>query len=381
MQDDAKWDQYVAGHPMSHAYLTSHWQKIITSAYGYTSYALAAVSNDPHPAPGQVESNLKGLLPLVHLRSPLFGNRLVSMPYFDHGGILSDTEETERQLIQAAVRLGQTLRVKRIELRQLYKLNTLENGVASATNHPVSWGKFINAPADGQMPPEASWTLKCHKARMVLHLPRSAEELMKSFKSKLRSQINRATKAGLRASVGGVELFGDFYHVFSNNMRDLGSPVHNKALPRSVMDYLPNQAWIVVVYKADTPVAASLMAGFKDVMINPWASALREFSKDSPNMLLYWHMLEFAADKGYRFFDFGRSTPGEGTYRFKTQWGAQPQPMYWYTIWLDEGKMHQSGPLEQENGKRREMVASLWSRLPVAISRIVGPMIRKHIDL
>ena len=108
-------------------------------------------------------------------------------------------------------------------------------------------------------------------------------------------------------------------------MRDLGSPVHSKRMIESVLEEYPEKSTVMIIYKDDKPVACGLVIGHRDILENPWASSLRNYSNLSPNMLLYWTMLEYACDNGYKKFDFGRSTPGEGTYKFKKQWGAKAQ--------------------------------------------------------
>jgi len=374
LHDRAVWNDYVARHPEANAYQAFQWQTIVAEAYGCKTYALAAVNGSTPTSAGQPAA-LVGLLPLVHLKSLFFGNRLVSMPYFDHGGIIADNPEYEGALIQAAVALGHKLKARHLELRHLDKIASL-NSVCMEGEQDREARATLENPALHD-----AWSLRSHKVRLLLSLPDSSEALMKGFKSKLRSQINRPTKAGLTAKIGGSELLDDFYNVFSINMRDLGSPVHAKALPRCVMTHFSKEARIVIVYSADEPVASALMLGFKDVMINPWSSALRRKSKDSPNMLLYWHMLAYAADHGFRYFDFGRSTPQEGTYFFKRQWGATPQPMYWYTHRLarSEGKAVYDQALPES--KKRAYASALWRRFPIRLSRLVGPLIRKHIDL
>ncbi|MCP4647836.1 MAG: GNAT family N-acetyltransferase [bacterium] len=199
---------------------------------------------------------------------------------------------------------------------------------------------------------------------------------MKTFKSKLRSQIRKPLKEGLRASVGGIELLDDFYRVFSVNMRDLGSPVHSKKLMRRVIEEFPSTARVVLVYRGKEPMACSLVIGFGDTLKNPWASSLREYSVLSPNMLLYSTMLDYACDNNYRFFDFGRSSPNEGTYRFKEQWGAKPTPLHWYYISIGSEES-----IKGEEKARFERVIHYWKRLPVPLTKIVGPSIRKHIGL
>ena len=380
IQDSIRWDQYVFNNTMSNAYQASHWLKIINCAYGNRSYPLAVVLNQAQANEEYFVDSLKGILPLVFLEIPIFGKRLVSMPYFDHGGILADSMESEERLLQAAIHLGKKLGAKSIELRQAEKLATFENSTNNEKKQPPvrSMKLELGIAAKSWQSSDVTWSLKSQKVRLLLSLPEDSDALMKSFKSKLRSQIKRPIKAGLEAKVGGVELLNDFFNVFSINMRDLGSPVHSKALPRCVLDGLQDEARVVVVYRGHTPVASSLMVGFKDTMINPWSSALRQYSKDSPNMLLYWTMLSYAADHEYQYFDFGRSTPGEGTYRFKTQWGAKPHPMYWYTIHLDKSKPPNTST---SINKKRAMAVQLWQKLPVSITRIIGPPIRKHIDL
>ena len=385
LKENTFWDEYVTNHPKANAYQVFAWQDIIKKTYGFKTFALAAFTgetNDSQVTP--VSANrMVGLLPLVQIKTPLIGNRLVSMPYFDHGGVLSENTESENRLIEAAIRLGQKTGAKRIELRQLDRLPTLDNVDSRRLESPSAKGKISlhTIKRLNRQPVKVEWTLKSHKVRMLLPLPGNSGFLMKSFKSKLRSQIKRPIKAGLEAKIGGIELLDDFYYVFSMNMRDLGSPVHSNALPNNVLRRFGDKARIAVVYKGKAPLAASLMVGVNSVMNNPWASALREYSKDSPNMLLYWTMLSYASDRGYHYFDFGRSTPGEGTYKFKAQWGAQPHPMYWYTIHLDKHRPPNNHRNDTSISKKRAMAVQLWQKIPVSITRIIGPPIRKHIDL
>lgn len=377
LEDNAAWDRYVAGHPMANAYHASSWQKIIANTYGYKTYALAAVNGAGSCASEQPTPNVKGLLPLVHLKTPYFNNRLVSMPFFDHGGILADNRDCEEKLLQAALALGKHHKVQRIELRHLEKIASLEEGGVLCAR--IEEGDFKAGANLQEFTPE--WSLRSHKVRLLLPLPDSSELLMKSFKSKLRSQIRRPIKAGLKVAIGGAEMLNDFYTVFSINMRDLGSPVHARSLLQGVVELFNNSTRVALVYKGDAPVAAALLVGFKNVMINPWASSLRQHSRESPNMLLYWSMLAYAADHGYRYFDFGRSTPDQGTYRFKVQWGAQPYPMYWYTIWLKRRRPPKKSHAEPATSRSKIWAVRLWQKLPLPLSRVMGPPIRKHIDL
>jgi serine/alanine adding enzyme len=160
-------------------------------------------------------------------------------------------------------------------------------------------------------------------------------------------------------------------------MRDLGSPVHSKQFILQILLNFPESARLFIVYGQGVPMACSLTLGFNDVLSNPWASSLRRYSQFSPNMLLYWTMLEYACQKNYRVFDFGRSTVGEGTFRFKEQWGAKPASLYWYRFEHDNHSAADTG----QDKNRMTRAVELWKRLPVPVTRYLGPKIRRYISL
>ena len=212
---------------------------------------------------------------------------------------------------------------------------------------------------------------------MLLALPGSGEELFKSFKSKLRSQIRRPQKEGMKTIIGGLEILDHFYRVFAANMRDLGSPVHSKKLFGQIFQAFGENVKIGVVYCQNGPVAAGLIVCFRDIVEIPWASSLRGYNRFSPNMLLYWSLLEHASDKDYRRFDFGRSTPGKGAYGFKKQWGAEPYPLYWYIYGLSRYETLAS----MNESMAMSRAVALWQRLPLFLANLIGPRIRASISL
>jgi FemAB-related protein (PEP-CTERM system-associated) len=338
------WDAFVKAHPHGTLYHLFAWKHVIEKTYGHKTYYLMALKT-PDSALPQTEA-VAGILPLVHLNHFLFGNSLVSVPFFDMGGVLAEDIDSERELIAEAVRLGQGLKSRNLELRHL-----------RATPGP--------------------WQTGTNKVRMLLDLPDSAETLMKGFKSKLRSQIKKAIKDGLKAEIGGEELLDAFYEVFLVNMRDLGSPVHSKRLMENVLTHFSQEARVVIVSYRGRPIAGSIVVGFNQVLENPWASSLRRYSHLNANMLLYWAMLEYACENGFKRFDFGRSTPDEGTYRFKAQWGARPEPLHWVNIYLN-GDRPKNVIAEDP---KFQMASRIWRRLPVLVTRGVGPRIRKYIGL
>jgi hypothetical protein len=93
------------------------------------------------------------------------------------------------------------------------------------------------------------------------------------------------------------------------------------------------------------------------------------------NVLLYWHMLRFAIERRFGAFDFGRSTPGEGTFHFKRQWGAEPHELVW-EYWTAQGRsLPDLNPANPKFG----LAISAWQRLPVAVATRLGPLIVRNI--
>ena len=114
----------------------------------------------------------------------------------------------------------------------------------------------------------------------------------------------------------------------------------------------------------------------------PWASTKREFNSLSPNMLLYWSLLEYTTDHGYKSFDFGRTSYGEGTFKFKQQWGAKPIPLAWKTYYPKQEKnTHTIKTGTYIKSKIRYFIENMWRKLPLSLTILIGPTIRKYISL
>ncbi len=346
---------------MGTLYHLSGWRNVIADTYGHDTYYLVAERAEApsgNGIPKESTARIAGVLPLVHLKHFVFGNNLISMPFLDYGGVLADSREIEELLLAEAVGIGRDAGVAQIELRHLQPLPWLE---------------------DFRLEPAVKVFSRSHKVRMLLELPGSFDLLMKSFKSKLRSQIARPAKSGLTARIGHLEYLDQFYEVFAVNMRDLGSPVHSSTLMLNVMREFRDSARICMVFDGEEPVAGSVVVGFQDTLENPWASSLRKYKQLSPNMLLYKTMLEYACYSGFTKFDFGRSTPNEGTYNFKIQWGADSVPLHWHSIHLREFNGDAANRPVEQPGLRRFI--SYWRKMPVGLTKVIGPRIRMHIGL
>jgi len=327
----AAWESFVRGrgiHPLSYH---PAWPSVLRRGLGQVPYFLEVRERD----------EVRGLLSLVFLKSPLFGRFLVSLPYLNYGGVISTDDEAAKLLIDRAMELADQLNVRYLELRH---------------EHSIDHPRLIARPG-----------MKVH---MKLALPRTADELWKELGTKVRNQIRKGEKSGLQVNWGGAELLPEFYSVFSHNMRDLGTPVYAPELFRGIVRQFPDRAEFCVVRLGKKPLAAALLIHGWGTTEVPSASSLREYNSTCANMLMYWHLLGRAIERGQETFDFGRSSPDGPTYKFKSQWGAQPAPAEWqyYVRSGDVSAMRPDNP-------RYERMIKVWKRLPVWLTRKLGPVI------
>ena len=334
-EEEAAWDGYVGENQKATGYHLTAWRHVVGRVFGHRTYYLMARDEG-----GMV----RGVLPLVLTKSPMFGCFLTSMAFFNYGGVLADRADVRLALLSAAAETAKDVGAAHIELRQAEPLET-------------------------------DWPVRSRKVSMRLALPPDYETLLKAFPSKLRSQIRRAQKEGMDVRVGGKELLEDYYRVFARCMRDLGTPVYEKGFFQSIVEIFPKEVRLCVVSLKGMPLASGLLYGFRSRLEIPWAASDKRFSRLAPNMLLYSEVLEFACREGFKEFDFGRSSVDSGTYRFKQQWGAHPRQLYWY-YWLAGG---QSIPELNPGNPKFKAAISVWQHLPLPVTNLIGPHIVKYL--
>jgi FemAB-related protein (PEP-CTERM system-associated) len=343
-QDDTReLDGFVSNHPEGSAYHLSAWCRAVSDAYGYRSQVLVARRN------GQ----LAGMLPLCVISRPFGSARWVSLPFCDLGGPLADDDALAAALAaRARTDLG---------ARQLAGLELRCSGAQAAA---------------------ADAALAGRKVRMLLELPASADELMKSYPPKLRSQVRKAAKNGLTADVASApEAVSAFYDVYARNMRRLGSPPHSRAWFEAIQRHYGQEGmFFVLVRHDDKTIGAGCVLVCGEHAVIPWASTLAEYNRLAPNMQLYDTILATVCERGVRHFDFGRSTFGEGTYKFKEQWGAQPCPLAWQE-WKAGASQPQVEAGKAGPGRLRPLVEQVWQQLPLVLTNSLGPRLRRYITL
>ncbi len=325
------WDTFVNTRADAAGYHAWDWRRVFTNAFGHEPVYLIA----------RYGQQVAGVLPLVQIKSLLFGNSLTSLPFLNYGGVIADTANAAETLIAAASEQAQARRCKHVELRHVAR----------------------------QFP-----DLPCKTHKVAMHLPLTAT-IWDDLDRKVRNQIRKAEKSGLVAERGGEELLGDFYTVFARNMRDLGTPVYSRRLFQEVLRTFPDRAQLHIVRLKDQPVAAGLTYRTASMVQLPWASSIREFNSLCANVLLYWDAIQFAQSTGAGVFDMGRSTLNEGTFKFKAQWGAVPVPLHWEYQLSSAGSLPNVSPANP----KFQLAIALWQKLPLGVATRVGPLIVRAI--
>lgn len=331
-EDSERWDRFVADDDRCVNYHRWSWKRVIEQAFGWsTSYLMA-----------EEDGRILGILPLVWLRSRLFGSLLCSLPYFSEAGLVANTAEAREGLLAEAIRRAQNLKVDYIELR--HRTESL-----------------------------LTWRAKTNKVTLECDISSDVEENMSRLPTKMRTNVRRSLKLGLDAEFGEAELLADFYDVFSFKMRELGTPPYGRGFFEAILEKFPGESFICLVRHERKPIAAGFLTGHGSRMEANWSAALPKAMNLRPNMFLFWQMLCFAGQKGYRIFDFGRSSIGSGTYEFKQQWNTCVVPLHW-NYWTASGE--EALELNPENPRYRTAIWA-WQRLPIGITRWIGPPIAR----
>ncbi|MFO8012494.1 MAG: FemAB family PEP-CTERM system-associated protein [Phycisphaerae bacterium] len=324
------WAGYLARHEGATLLHDPRWGIVMQEAYGNRPYYLTARRGE----------QVVGILQLVLQKSLLFGTHLSSLPYFDASGILAHDDAAAEALLTEAASLRAQTGADSVELRHTTAL-------------------------PGDLP------RRDDKVTLHLPLPDDPDTLWDALKSKVRSQVRKPDKEGLTLHGEGEATLEEFHAVYVRTMRDLGSPPHGRWFFEIIRDHFGDAVRLFSVRQDETPLAASFTLTDDKAMRVPWAAADWRYRKLGANMLLYWGMLKDGCERGAPCFDFGRSTEGSGTHRFKKQWGAEDVPLCWQYL-LPEGE---SPPEIDPEGSKYRFLVGAWRRLPVFAARVLGPQI------
>ena len=326
---EARWDAFVAGCPEATFFHKAGWKRVVESSFGHDARFLYA----------ERAGTIAGVLPLVHVRSRLFGDSLVSGAFAVYGGPAAGDEDARAALIARAVQLADELDVDHIELRG-------------------------GAPADPAWHVRADLYVTFRKA-----LEADPEKNMLAIPRKQRAMVRKGIKAELAGVVDdGVDRL---HRVYAESVRNLGTPVFPKRYFRALQATFGGDCQVVTVESGGAAVASVMSFFFRDEVLPYYGGGTARARELAANDFMYWDVMRRAVEDGRRLFDFGRSKHGTGSFAFKKNWGFEPTPLR-YGFRLRRGvAVPDVSPL---NPKYRLFIKA-WKRLPLPVANLIGPWI------
>jgi FemAB-related protein (PEP-CTERM system-associated) len=326
------WDDFVNRHPDGSFFHLSGWKPVIEQAFGHRCYFYYS----------EQDGRINGVLPLVHIKSPLFGNALISNGFCVYGGILAEHEQAFEALLQQARQLARELGVDYLELRHRQQ----------------------------KLP---DWPYKPLYVTFRKEICADHERNMNDIPRKQRAMVRAGIKAGLSSVIDdNVERL---FRAYSESVRNLGTPVFPKRYFQLLQQQFGAQCEVLTVEHEGRLVASVMSFYYKDEVLPYYGGGVEAARDLKGNDFMYWEVMRRAADRGCRIFDYGRSKLDTGSYRFKKHWGFEPQPLYYE---IDLVKAQQLPDINPLNPKYRLFIAA-WKRLPLPVSQIVGPWLAKDL--
>lgn len=328
----AEWDAFLDRRPDATLFHRAAWLSIVERTFQYSPCSLVARRGDA----------VSGILPLYRVRLFPTGSAMVSSPMSVYGGVVADDEETRAALIGEARRMAEAARVDYLELRHLEPVE----GLATGTRY-VTFRREIDPDPDANM----------------ARIPRNQ-----------RRSIRVAQKHGLRGVFGGTELLDPFYDIYLESTRNLGSPVFPKALFAACFETLGKDCEILAIYLGERMVSGVMTFYYRDQVLPYYGGARRDAFHLACNDFMYWTLLEGAARRGLKVFDFGRSKRDSGSYHFKRHWGFEPKPLAYQYHLVRARSLPDLSPMNPKYA----LAIGAWKRMPLPLARRIGPLLVRY---
>ncbi len=329
------WDAFVDATPTGTFFHRAAWAQVFARAFGHA----------PHYVLAEQDGAVVGVLPLVHVKTRLFGNSLMSSPFCVYGGPLAATADAAAALDAYAASLMQRVGAKVTEFRFL---------------HPLPQGWLM----EGDWPTRSDLYVTFRKLIVA-----DDDANMKAIPRKQRAMVRKGIDRGL-VSVASDQVDG-LHAVYAESVRNLGTPVFSRRYFRILAEAFRGCMDVVTVLDAGVPVSAVLNFYDRDEVLPYYGGGTAAARASHANDFMYWEVMRRAAARGSRLFDFGRSKAGTGAFAFKKNWGFTPEPLQYRYRLAPGAAIPDHNPL---NPKYRLFIAA-WKRLPLPVANLVGPHI------
>jgi FemAB-related protein (PEP-CTERM system-associated) len=325
----AAWDAFVQACPQASFFHRAGWQRILANVYRHKTYYLFAERY------GQIQ----GVLPLAHVKSRLFGNALVSLPFGVYAGVAASDAAAADALELEAQDLARRLGVEHLEFRNV------------APRHP-------------------DWPRQDLYVTFRKEILPDEEANMLAIPRKQRAMVRKGLKSGLVSSIDGdVERF---FALYADNVHRHGTPAMPKRYFQALMQEFGADCEVLTVSTADGRALSSVMSFYFRDEVLPYYAGDDEAARDlAANDFKYWELMRRACARGIKVFDYGRSKQGTGSFAFKKNWGFEPTPLHYEYCLYKRDSVPQNNP----NNAKYQLLIKTWRRLPISLANWLGPFV------
>ena len=332
--NEKRWDDFVIINSSSTFFHSLGWKRVIEQSFSYQAEYLYAEED------GQVQ----GILPLFEVKS-LWGSRsLLSVPFGVYGGVCVHNVEAERVLLNAAKDLAMDRGVQNVEFRH--------ERLCSESFPSKDLYFTFRRPLLG-----------------------SVDENLKAIPRKQRRMIRQGEKHGLTAEFGGLEFLNEFYAIYTHSLKNLGTPAFPLSYFHNLLSEFGKACRILGVRKDGHMVAAVMTFFFKDQVLPYYGGAFGDSLKYAVYDFMYWELMRYAVEAGYKIFDFGRSKEGTGAFDFKRHWGFEPEPLP-YQFYLPRGG---AIPNVNPSNPKLKWAIEIWKKMPLQLTQMIGPFLVRYV--
>ncbi|GAB2929744.1 FemAB family XrtA/PEP-CTERM system-associated protein [Rheinheimera gaetbuli] len=325
------WDNFVNASEDATFFHLSGWQQILADA-GHQCHYLYATENN----------QIVGALPLARVKSLLFGDALVSTPFCVYGGAIG-APLVKRFLEQQAIQLATSLGVQHIEFR--YK-TAQDNNLMTRHSH----------------------------AYFACELADTAEQILANVKKKQRAVLRHALNENLQYTLD--KQTAEFYHTYSQSVRNLGTPVFSQAFFDKIMAVFAEQTEILTVRQDNKAVSSVLSFYYKNEVLPYYGGGILQAKELKSNDFMYYQLMCHARNnKGCSRYDFGRSKIDSGAYHYKRHWGMQAVELPYQYQLISAKQLPNLSP----NNPRYQLFIKLWQQLPLGLSQWLGPKLSRYL--
>lgn len=346
-----KWDELVEGTYHSSAYHLWDWGEILSFVYGYQRYYLAVVQ----------KNTIIGGLPLIHVKSWLFGDKLISLPFCEYGGPLVNSELSDKEarqvtksLLSATNRLARTLHVKYVQIKK--PMAMIVEGIMGTQGY-TNFPRYVTFQID---------------------LTRELDELWANVHKSKRKAARKALKGGVVAKeLESVEQLKAYYLLYLKTHKRHGSPPHKYEFFKRLYDafFLKGRMKILLAEYEGKLIGGRISFCHGKTIFN-WYSVIDWKHRSlNPNSLLSWSIIEWGVKNGYHKLEFGRTRRGTTIYDFKKDWGGQETYLQEYVFFMNSRKSELPDPKQL----KYEYLSKVWLLIPIPLTRKIGPRIRASI--